>query len=100
MTCPRCRERLQSDKRLNRKLWCQKCRLVMDRDRVAAINLARRGRVRFARSRPPIIEAQGGAVEAVKGNPTPTVIPGVDAPKPTSHTASWSNHPIVTLSSS
>ena len=81
VTCPRCGERLQSDKRLVRKLWCGKCRVVMDRDMVAAINLARRGRVRFARSRPPIIEAQGGAGEAMKGNPTPTVIPGVDAPK-------------------
>jgi len=41
------------------------------------------------RSRPPIIlEAQGGAVEAVKGNPTPTVIPGVDAPKKTYPTIS------------
>ncbi|TMI47504.1 hypothetical protein E6H20_10735 [Candidatus Bathyarchaeota archaeon] len=72
---------LQGDKRLKRKLWCEKCRIVMDRDRVAAINLARRGRVRFARSRPPINEAQGRAVEAVMGNPTSTVIPGVDAPK-------------------
>jgi len=53
----------------------------MDRDQVAAVNLARRGRVRFARSRPPINEAQGGTVEAVKANPMPTVIPGVDAPK-------------------
>jgi putative transposase len=81
VACPRCGERLQSDKRLERKLWCGKCRVVMDRDMVAAVNLARRGRVRFARSRPPISEAQGGAHEAVKGNPTPTVIPGVDAPK-------------------
>jgi IS605 OrfB family transposase len=89
LTCPRCGERLQSDKRLGRKLWCGKCRIVMDRDRVAAVNLARRGRVRFARSRPPIhLEAQGGAVEAMKGNPTPTVIPGVDAPKPTHPTKS------------
>src|SRR5438445_6087360 len=88
MTCPRCGERLQSDKRLGRKLWCGKCRVVMDRDRVAAVILARRGRVRFARSRPPIIEAQGGAAEAMKGNPTPTVIPGVDAPKLTQPTKS------------
>jgi putative transposase len=88
VSCPRCGERLQSDKRLKRKLWCSKCRIVMDRDMVAAINLARRGRVRFARSRPPIIEAQGGAVEAMKGNPTPTVIPGVDAPKLTQPTKS------------
>jgi putative transposase len=88
VTCPRCGERLQSDKRLKRKLWCGKCRIVMDRDQVAAINLSRRGRVRFARSRPPIAEAQGGAVEAVKGNPMPTVIPGVDAPKLTQPTKS------------
>src|SRR5213596_3628677 len=87
-SCQRCGERLQSDKRLERKLWCGNCRIVMDRDMVAAINLARRGRVRFARSRPPIIEAQGGAVEAMKGNPTPTVIPGVDAPKLTQPTKS------------
>jgi len=89
VSCPRCGERLQSDRRLKRKLWCGKCRVVMDRDMVAAVNLARRGRVRFARSRPPIlIEAQGRAVEAVKGNPTPTVIPGVDAPKLTQPTKS------------
>ena len=87
VSCPRCGERLQSDKRLGRKLWCGKCRIVMDRDRVAAVILARRGRVRFARSRPPI-EAQGRAAEAVKGNPTPTVIPGVDAPKLTQPTKS------------
>ncbi|TMI19338.1 IS200/IS605 family element transposase accessory protein TnpB [Candidatus Bathyarchaeota archaeon] len=88
VSCPRCGERLQSDKRLGRKLWCGKCRVVMDRDMVAAVNLARRGRVRFARSRPPIIEAQGRAVEAMKGNPTPTVIPRVDAPKLTHPTKS------------
>src|SRR2546421_2444791 len=89
ITCPRCGERLQSDKRLVRKLWCSNCRTVMDRDTVATINLARRGRVRVARSRPPILlEAQGRAVEAVKGNPTPTVIPGVDASKLTQPTKS------------
>jgi len=87
VTCPRCGERLQSDKRLARKLWCGRCRIVMDRDIVAAVNISRRGRVRFARSR-PLIEAQGGAAEAVKGNPTPTVIPGVDAPKLTQPTKS------------
>src|SRR5437016_10840163 len=88
LSCPRCGERLQSDKRLVHKLWCGKCRVVMDRDMVAAINLSRRGRVRFARSRPLIpLEAQGGAVEAMKGNPT-TVIPGVDAPKLTHETKS------------
>jgi len=88
VSCPRCGERLQSDKKLKRKLWCGKCRIVMDRDMVAAVNLSRRGRVRFARSRSPTIEAQGRAVEAVKGNPTPTVIPGVDALKLTQQTKS------------
>jgi len=86
VSCPRCGERLRSDKRLKRKLWCSSCRVVLGRDMVAAVNLSRRGRVRFARSRPPIIEAQGRAGEAMKGNPTPTVIPGVDAPKLTQQT--------------
>jgi putative transposase len=81
VTCPRCGERLQEDRRLKRKLWCQNCKCMMDRDVVAAINLSRRGRLRFDRSWAQM-GLQGGAVEAVKGNPTPTVIPGVDAPKP------------------
>src|SRR2546421_11981033 len=81
LSCQRCGERLQSDKRLVRKLWCGKCRIVMDRDMVAAVNLSRRGRGRFARF-PPLIplEAQGGGVEAMKGKPT-TGIPGVEAPQ-------------------
>src|SRR5947208_16026503 len=40
MSCPRCGERLQSDKKLVRKLWCGNCRNVMDRDMVVAVNLA------------------------------------------------------------
>jgi len=74
VTCPRCGERLQSDRNHMRELWCWKCENWMDRDVVAAVNISWRGRLRFDRSK-------GGAVEAVKGNPTPTVIPGVDAPK-------------------
>jgi len=80
VVCPQCGERLQEDGRLRRKLWCQHCRCMMDRDVVAAINLSQRGRLRFDRSRARV-RLQGGAGEAVKGNPTPTVIPGVDAPK-------------------
>jgi hypothetical protein len=53
----------------------------MDRDVVAAINLSRRGRLRFDRSRTPK-ESQGRAVEAVRGNPMATVILRVDALKP------------------
>src|SRR5881409_2836680 len=65
VTCPRCGERLQEDRRLRRKLWCEKCRCMMDRDVVAALNLSRRGRLRFDRSR---VHAglEGGAIEAVK----------------------------------
>ncbi len=53
----------------------------MDPDVVAAVNLSRRERLRFDRSRAQM-GLQGGAVEAVKGNPTTTVILRVDAPKP------------------
>src|SRR3989454_2632808 len=82
MTCPRCGERLQSDKRLTRKLRCSKCRMLMDRDRIAAVNLARRGRGRVARSRPPILlEAQGGAGEG-KGKRGTAVLPGGVTPQP------------------
>jgi putative transposase len=81
VVCPQCGERLQEDRRLERKLWCLSCRCVMDRDVVAAINISRRGRLRFDRSRAHV-GLQGGSAEAVKGNPTTTVIPGVDAPKP------------------
>jgi len=80
VVCPRCGERLQEDKRLWRKLWCQSCRCMTDRDAVAAINLSRRGRLRFDRSRARV-GLQGGTGEAVKGNPTTTVILGVDVPK-------------------
>ncbi len=80
-TCPRCGERLQSDKHHGRELWCCKCKSWADRDVVAVINLSQRGRLRFDRSK-------GGAAEAMKGNPTPTVIPGADAPKLTYPTIS------------
>ncbi len=82
VTCPQCGERLQEDKKVRRKLWCRKCHVVMERDVVAAINLSRRGRLRFDRSRAPH-GLQGRAVEAMKGNPTPTVILRVDALKST-----------------
>ena len=52
VTCPQCGERLQEDRRLGRKLWCGRCRVMMDRGVVAAVNLSRRGRgLRFDRSR-------------------------------------------------
>jgi putative transposase len=80
IVCPRCGERLQSDKQLRRKLWCVKCRWLMDRDEVGCINIALRGRLRFDRSQ-PTTQAKGEAVEAMKENPTTMVISRVDAPK-------------------
>jgi putative transposase len=80
--CPKCGERLQSSKQLRRKLWCQKCRTMFDRDLVAAVNIARRGRGRFARS-------EGGAVEAMVS----VFNPSVDAPKLTATGGNKPDHP-------
>ncbi len=78
MDCPKCGERLQwaarGDAEHYRRLWCEGCRRWMDRDVVAVMNISRRGRLRFDRSK-------GEAREAVKGNPTKTVILRVDASK-------------------
>jgi putative transposase len=79
--CPRCGERLQSSRELSRKLWCQRCREMFDRDLVAVLNISRRGRVRFARS-------EGVGVEAMVQEPDaglgwPKVILKVDPTKPT-----------------
>jgi putative transposase len=77
--CPRCGERLQSSKELRRKLWCQRCREMFDRDLVAVLNISRRGRLRFERS-------QGVGVEAMVQEPDagvtwPKVILKVDPTK-------------------
>jgi putative transposase len=68
MDCPRCGERLQvpirGDKEHCRQLWCKKCGRWMDRDLIAVLNISRRGRLRFDRSR----RKEGEAGEAVKGN--------------------------------
>ena len=71
--CPRCGERLQVGT-ARRMLYCSKCRHEMDRDIIAAMNIAYKGRSRFERS-------QGAAGEAVRGNPTATVVLRVDAAK-------------------
>src|SRR5439155_21172674 len=55
-----------------RKLWCPHCGAILDRDENAARNLAARG-LRFSPNGPP--------GEAVKGNPTTTVILRVDGGK-------------------
>ncbi len=93
--CSACGERLRSpakdDGEHKRMLWCQSCRMWIDRDVNASLNLSTRGLARFARSRPePKSRSQqagfearekGLAGEAVKGNPTRTVILRVDASK-------------------
>jgi putative transposase len=77
--CPRCGERLQSSKQLSRKLWCQRCREMFDRDLVAVLNIARRGRLRFERSEGVGVEAMGQEPDA--GVMMPKVILRVDPTK-------------------
>ena len=76
--CPRCGKRLQeagySDVIHRRQLWCDECKRWMDRDVVAAMNIATKGGEAFHRSK-------GDAGEAMKGNPTTPVILRVDASK-------------------
>jgi len=55
-----------------RRLWCPHCGTILDRDENAARNMAAGG-LRFSPNGPPD--------EAVKGNPTTTVILGVDGGK-------------------
>ena len=76
MGCYRCGERLQDSRERPRVLWCLRCGRWEDRDLVAVMNISHRGWVRFAQSR-----GEGGAGEAVRGNPTRTVILRVDASK-------------------
>ncbi len=67
--CSACGEKLRSpardDATHRRMLWCQRCNKWIDRDVNAALNLSTRG---LASSRPPRQE-EGGAGEAVKGEP-------------------------------
>jgi putative transposase len=77
--CPRCGERLQSSKHLRRKLWCQRCREMFDRDLVAVLNICRRGRLRFERSEGVGSEAMVQEPDAGIG--MPKVIPKVDPTK-------------------
>jgi len=76
--CPRCGKRLQEAERHDaihkRQLLCAYCKRWMDRDVVAAMNVARKGGEVFHRS-------QGPAGEAMKGNSMTTVILRVDAGK-------------------
>jgi len=100
--CSTCGEKLynpeKGDVEHARMLWCQRCRVWIDRDVNAALKLSARGRSRFARSLPQSeteeesrsqddsasfapIEEKGLAGEAMKGNGTKTLILRVDASK-------------------
>ena len=68
--------------------------MMMDRDVVAAVNLSRRGRLRFDRSQ-ALNGLKGGAVEAVKGKPMPTVILRVDVPKSTHEAHTRATHDLT-----
>ena len=77
--CPRCGERLQSGRELSRKLWCRRCRELFDRDLVAVLNISRRGRLRFERSKGVGNEAMVQEPDA--GKEMPKVILKVDPTK-------------------
>ncbi len=80
-----CGERLRTPERSDavhrRMLWCKDCRVWVDRDSNAAVNLSNRGLVRLASSLPgqagnlPVPE-EGPASEVMNGNPTTTGNPG------------------------
>jgi putative transposase len=100
-TCPACGEKLHNpakgDVAHARMLWCQKCKVWMDRDVIAVLNLSKRGLARFVSSRPRSGEEESRsqqasasslgageerlAGEAMKGNGTTTLILRVDASK-------------------
>jgi putative transposase len=100
--CSTCGERLRNpakdDVKRRRMVWCQTCKVWIDRDVNAALNLSTRGRSRLDRSlsRPEEMEEgcsqqasasvfpaeeKGLAGEAVTGNGTTTLILRVDASK-------------------
>jgi putative transposase len=72
--CPRCGKRLQEDRLRRLELYCQQCDSWLNRDVVAAMNIAKKGGEAFHLS-------QGDASEAMKGNPMMPVILRVDASK-------------------
>jgi putative transposase len=93
--CASCGEGLhdpmEGDEEHRRMLWCQSCKVWVDRDVNAALNLSERGLARFASPLPrpasrqqQVILLAGGkglAGEALKGNGTMTPILRVDAGK-------------------
>ena len=90
-----CGEKLRKpengDAEHRRMLWCEACKVWVDRDVNASLNLSMRGLARFASSLPePKSRSQqagfearekGLAGEAVRGNGTRTLILRVDAGK-------------------
>lgn len=59
--CPKCGKRIQVDMQRRRDLWCGNCKLWMDRDVIASMNIAYKGWLRFC-------HPQGVADEAMRGN--------------------------------
>jgi putative transposase len=88
--CPRCGKRLQEGGRDDpfhrRQLWYQECQKWMDRDVVAAMNIARKGGEVFHRPQWP-------AGEAMVQEPCMSVILKVDAGKSRLRPRTWQNPP-------
>jgi putative transposase len=60
MLCPVCGKRIQEDRQNSRKLWCNNCMKLMDRDVVASLNIAYKGWARFTHIRGDTNEACSG----------------------------------------
>jgi len=85
--CPRCGKTTQVADRIDvqhrRQLWCEKCKRWMDRDVVAAMNIAYRGWSFLAKSKNEFIHPKGLAGEAMvqeSGSEEPVILK-VDASK-------------------
>ncbi len=69
MLCPICGKRIQEDRQNRRKLWCNNCMKLMDRDVVASLNIAYKGWARFTHPRGDTGEAQSGTFEPAMSEP-------------------------------
>ena len=77
--CPGCGKDLQEDTQYRRKMLCNNCGLLMDRDVIAAMNISRKLPIRFRGSRGDIREAQSDAFESAMPAPEIRI---VDMSKP------------------
>lgn len=67
--CPVCGDKIQEDIKYKRKLRCNNCMKLMDRDVVASMNIAYKGWARFIHPRGDTVEAKSGTFESAMLEP-------------------------------